>query len=578
MSLLVFLIVSGVLLGLAYRVLGGRLARYLELSPTAPVPSHTKRDGADYEPAKASFLLPQHFSAIAAAGPIVGPILAATYFGWVPAWLWIIVGSVLIGGVHDLTTLVASVRHDGHSIAEVVRRHMNRRTHLLFLSFIWISLIYVIVAFTDVTAGAFVQPAGADGSDAPGPAVATASILYLLLSVAMGLTLRHTKLGEGKAKLIFLPLVFVAIAVSPYIPIDLGSAFGLTRPQLAWDYLLLTYCFLAAITPVWALLQPRGALGGYFLYIVIAVGVLGILIGGVSGDLDIRAPAFGAGSLLHFEGGVPPILPVLFITVACGACSGFHSIVSSGTTSKQLDRETDAKPVAYGGMLLEAFFACISLASVMILAKPTGRPDLTFSDGVAVFMHHATFGFVSIEHARLFGLLCFATFIFDTLDACTRLARYVLMELTGWKGRAGQLGTTALTLAIPAALLTLPPATLDGKALPLWRVFWNLFGSSNQLLAALTLIGVTVWLRSLGKRTFVTLLPAVFMLAMTCWSLGITLQQYLARAAAGKAALLHQVEAGVAVLLLGMTLWMTVEAALLGRKNMQPSRIAESPH
>jgi carbon starvation protein len=571
MSLILFLAVSGIILALAYRWYGRILARYLHLDPAVKTPAHAQRDGIDYEPASRNWLLPQHFSAIAAAGPIVGPILAATYFGWLPAWLWIIFGAIFIGGVHDLMTLVASVRHEGKSIAEVVRRYMNRRSYLLFLAFIWISLVYVIIAFADVTAGTFVQKASTVDGDAPGPAVATSSILYLGIAIVMGLCMRRFKLGEGKAQLIFLPLVLGAIVAGPYLPFDLGGLTGSARPQVLWDHVLLGYCFFAALSPVWLLMQPRGALGGYFLYVIVIVGVVGVVVGGLSGNLTIAAPAISEAKLFEFNGATPPLLPVLFITIACGACSGFHSIVASGTTSKQLDRETDAKPVAYGGMLLESFLACLSLATVMILAKPSGRPDLTYADGVAVFMNQATFGLVSIDIARQFGLLCFATFVFDTLDACTRLARYVLMELTGWKGRVGMVTTTALTLALPAIVVTLPPAIVAGQPIPLWRAFWNLFGTSNQLLAALALLGVTVWLHQRGKSVWITLGPTLFMLFMTMWSLWVAVQVHLGRLRSNVAALVHHVEFVVVILLFAMAIWLVIEAILLARNRTPPS-------
>jgi len=278
-----------------------------------------------------------------------------------------------------------------------------------------------------------------------------------------------------------------------------------------------------------------------------------------------------------FNGNTPPMLPVLFITIACGACSGFHSIVSSGTTSKQLDRESDAKPVAYGGMLLEAFFACISLATVMILAKPSGRPDLTYADGIAVFMNQATFGVISVDIARQFGLLCFATFVFDTLDACTRLARYVLMEITGWTSRAGIIWATALTLLLPAIVVSLPPAEVGGQQLPIWRVFWNLFGSSNQLLAALALLAVTVWLRHRGKPVWITLGPTILMLIMTVWSLGLTVSTYLEKLRDHKAAVVHHFETGVAILLLVMAVWLVIEALLLAREKPPVAPLGAEP-
>jgi carbon starvation protein len=371
--------------------------------------------------------------------------------------------------------------------------------------------------------------------------------------------------------------VLGAIIAGPLIPLDLGAITGSARPQLLWDQVLLIYCFFAALSPMWLLMQPRGALGGYFLYVIVIVGVLGVVVGGLSGNVTIAAPAISSANLFSFNGTTPPLLPVLFITIACGACSGFHSIVASGTTSKQLDRETDAKPVAYGGMLLESFLACLSLATVMILAKPTGRPDLTYADGVAVFMNQATFGLVSIDIARQFGLLCFATFVFDTLDACTRLARYVLMELTGWTGKFGMVATTALTLALPAIVVSLPPAIVAGQQMPVWRAFWNLFGTSNQLLAALALLGVTVWLHQRGKSVWFTLGPTLFMLAMTMWSLALTIQVHLGRLRSGAAAAVHHIEFVVVVLLLVMAVWLVVEAILLARNKTPPATLVPEP-
>ncbi|HEX2099946.1 MAG TPA: carbon starvation CstA family protein [Candidatus Synoicihabitans sp.] len=575
MMLIAFLVCSGVVLALAYRRMAPFLARVVGLENTQTTPAHTQRDGLDHEPARWSWLLPQHFSAIAAAGPIVGPILAATYFGWLPAWAWIIVGSILVGGVHDFMTLVASVRHGARSIAEVVRQHMNRRSHLLFLLFVWISLIYVIVAFADVTAGAFSQPAATAGAEAPGPAVAASSLLYLGLAVLMGWTMRRCKWSEARAQLVFLPLVFLAIVVGPWIPLDLGALVPGIPAQQAWNYVLFGYCILAAMAPMWLLMQPRGALGGYFLYVVIVAGVLGIVIGGLRGQLELAAPAIGPSNLFTTNGALPPMLPILFITIACGACSGFHAIVASGTTSKQLDRESDAKRVAYGAMLLEAFFACISLAAVMILAQPSGRPDTIFANGVALFLHHATFGLLPVPIAHMFALLCFATFIFDTLDACTRLARYVLMELLGWRGTSRAALATVLTVAGPVALASLPPAIVAGQALPLWRVFWNLFGTSNQLLAALTLLGLTMWLRRRGRVLWLTLAPAFLMLVMTQWSLGLTLTSHLNRVRTGTAASVQHVEAGVVLLLMGLAVWLIGEALLLARRSPGSPELAQ---
>lgn len=576
MGLLAFLSVSFAILLFSYLVIGRFLARVFALSTEKTTPAHLKRDGLDYEPARASYLLPQHFSAIAAAGPIVGPILAAMYFGWGPAWLWIIIGSALIGGVHDFTALVASVRHQGRSVAEIVRAYMTPRAHTLFLIFIWCALIYVIVAFTDVTAGTFVQAANSADGEAPGPAVATSSALYLGLAFAMGLALRFTRLGPIQAKMIFLPLVIVAIVAGPWIPLDLSRLMPGAEPQRVqqvWGYILLGYCFVAAMVPVWLLLQPRGELGGYFLYIVMGVGVLGLTVGALGNRFAIEAPVFKGWSAKDPFGAALPLLPILFITVACGACSGFHSIVASGTTSKQLDREADARPVAYGGMLLEGFFACLSLTTVMILtpAQQKGSADAIYAQGIANYASElvkpllpaGTNPFVVLYQ---FALLCFATFVFDTLDACTRLARYVLMELLGWTTRKQAVIATTLCLVLPAIAIALPRVNVDGKALPLWKVFWNIFGSSNQLLAALTLLGVSVWLARKRMAYWLTLWPAVFMMIVTIWSLVLMLPPYLAKWQSNQSIeLIQHLQFLIIVSLIGLALWLVIEAFITWR-------------
>lgn len=573
MGILLFLLVSfGILLG-AYLTVGRVLARVFRLSDSSATPAYKMRDGLDYEPARASYLLPQHFSAIAAAGPIVGPILAAIYFGWGPAWLWIIFGSILIGGIHDFSALVASVRHRGRSVAEIVRQYMNPRAYVLFLIFIWCTLIYVIIAFTDVTAGTFVTKASKTGGAAPGPAVATSSVIYLLLAVVMGFVLRFTRFGPVRSKLVFLPLVAVAIVIGPYIPLDLGKL--VDQPQEVWGYLLLGYCFVAAMAPVWSLLQPRGELGGYFLYIVMIFSVLGITIGAFSGNLHISAdqPFFRGWYGRDALGGALPLFPILFITVACGACSGFHSIVASGTTSKQLERETDARPVAYGSMLLEGFLACVSLTTVMILANAdeSKGPNWIYAHGIADFSTRVLGPLMPARTAVFdvlfqFALLCFATFVFDTLDACTRLARYILMELMGWSSRLEAFAATAISLVVPFAAVSMERVKLGGKELPLWQVFWGIFGSSNQLLAALTLLGVTVWLARKRMPYWLALVPTIFMMVTTLSSLFVSVVPYATLWQSGaKIETVRHFQIVITVSLIILAIWLLIEAVITWR-------------
>ncbi|HZN32404.1 MAG TPA: carbon starvation CstA family protein [Pirellulaceae bacterium] len=523
MNLLYIVLPSAAILLVAYFTYGKLLARLFQLNPQRKTPAYEMQDGVDYEPLTSSALFPQHFSAIAAAGPIVGPILAGLTFGWLPALLWILIGSILIGGVHDFGALVASIRHKARSIAEVVRENMSRRSYLLFLSFIWIALIYIIVAFTDITASAFVGPPTADSGGAGGGAVATSSLLYLVLPIVMGLLMRYGKLSLTWATVIFVPLVGVAIWVGKYIPLDLQSLLGFSSDKIGeanarkvWDVLLLLYCLVAGVVPVWMLLQPRGHLGGFFLYAALGAGAIGLAIGGATAQY----PAFTGLAVPKADGSLEMLFPMLFITVACGACSGFHSLIASGTTSKQLKVETDARTIGYGAMLLEGMVAVVSLCCVMMFAAGSeqlrGTPNQIYAQGIGRFL-----GVIGVERGFgiAFALMAFTTFVYDTLDVCTRLGRYILQELTGWRGNFGRWFATGLTAGVPVFFLLRHPSD---AAVPVWRIFWSLFGASNQLLAALTLLGVTIWLwrtRGAWWVWLVTGVPTAFMYVMSTWAL-----------------------------------------------------------
>lgn len=535
MSLLTITVGTGIILIAAYLTYGRWLARQLDLRDDVPTPAVEINDGEDFVPTPAPYLFSQHFSAIAAAGPIVGPIVAGLTFGWLPAIIWILIGSVFVGGVHDMTSLVASVRHKARSIPDIVREHMSRRAYLLFLSFVWIALVYIVVAFTDITASTFApDPSKGPEAVAIGEAVASSSMMYLAIAVIMGFVLRYTRLPLTWATIIFMPLVLLSIWAGPYLPISIPESLRYHgNAAKTWDILLLIYCGVASVVPVWALLQPRGYLGGYFLSATVLFAFLGIVAASIMGQsIDITYPAFLGFSILQ-DGKTTLLFPALFVTIACGACSGFHSMISSGTSSKQLRVESDSKSIGYGCMLLEAFVAVISLSCVMILGRGSGgTPDDIFAKGVSRFISLLASGVgISYDSANRylysFCLLAFATFIYDTLDVCTRLGRYVLEEFTGWRGPRGKLVCTVLTLVPPMYLVLqtlLDPKT--GNPVPAWRVFWTLFGTANQLLAALTLIGVTVWLLRTGKRWFYTAIPAVFMVAITFTMLSIILYEW----------------------------------------------------
>jgi carbon starvation protein len=580
MNLLLVVLGSAIVLQVAYRIYGSILARLFKLDDSKITPAVSMRDEVDYAPIEPKFLLSQHFSAIAAAGPIVGPILAGVMFGWLPALIWILVGSVFIGGVHDLASLVASVRHKARSIAEVVREHMSRRSHVLFLLFVYIALIYIIVAFTDVVAGQFVGLQKLeDGSEVTGGGIATSSLLYLALPIVMGLLLRFTKLSLNWATAIFLPLVAGAIWLGPHLPFDLQALTNLSEIETRklWGVLLLAYCFVASLVPLWVLLQPRGHLGGYFMYVALIGGMLGIIIGGKA----INYPRF-TGWVATVNGQEQPLFPMLFITIACGACSGFHCLIASGTTSKQLRRESDAKVIGYGAMLLEAMVAVISLCCVMMLTRESVKglqPNFIYARGIGNLL-----GVIGIPVALgiSFGLLAFTTFVYDTLDVCTRLGRYIVQELTGLNNAAGRWIGTAVTAGIPAYFL-LTPAPIDpitGKAKPAWLIFWSLFGASNQLLAALALMGVTVWLWRVHRAWWVWLVtgvPTMLMYVMSSWALARFVREGFVNAAGQINLRTTNPVPWVATVLLFLALMLLIEAAMVFLRRGNPSEVQGVP-
>jgi len=518
MSLLLFVLVSAGLLLAGYFTYGRFMAKVLRLNPAAQTPACALQDNVDFVPTPRFYLLGQHLSAIAAAAPIAGPIIAGMWFGWIPAIVWIVLGGVFIGAVHDMATLVASLRHQGRSIAEVIREHVNRRAYLLFLLFLWFSLMYIITVFTDMTAGAFVD-AGSGGG------VAASSMLYLLLALVMGATLRFVKLPLAASTLIFLPLVLVCIYVGPLMPLRLEGVGGLSE-RAVWDILLLGYCGVAALIPVWLLLQPRGYLGGFFLTFTAGISFIGLAVGSFTQGYLVQFPAFVG----WVNPAGLPMLPILFTTIACGACSGFHAIVASGTTSKQIAREPDARLVGYGGMLLESFVAIIALATLMMLSKAQagefkGNAVQLYASGIASFLNCLG---LNKDFALNFALLAFATFVYDTLDVATRLGRYVFQELTGWRGKAAPVAATIVTLILPLIFVTRKVVGPTGAEVPVWNIFWNAFGSSNQLLAAMVLFMASIWLYRMRMRYLVTLVPSIFMAAITVASLVLLLKPWLA--------------------------------------------------
>ena len=496
------LIVSCFLCWAAYRYYGNFLSSKCKLSDENVTPAVEKEDGVDYSPTRASVLFGHHFSSIAGAGPIVGPILAAMYFGWGPTWVWILIGAILVGGVHDFGSTLMSVRNGGRSIADTMRGLVGDGVGKLFMLFVVLALVYVIIVFLDLTANTFAKK----------PAVATASGWFILVAVIFGFLMRSGKFSLGQLALIFFPLTFAGLAVGHYFPmVELDKSL--------WIWLTLGYCFVAAVLPVGLLLQPRDFLSAGFLYAILGLGILGMLFANES----IQMPAF-----VGWESEkLGMLVPFLFITVACGACSGFHSIVSSGTTSKQIKRESDVRRISYGGMLVEGVLAVFAMGCVAVLTvserEAGGTPVGIFAAGASKF-----FGAVGIPASlgAEFAMLAISTFLLTTLDTCTRLTRFLIEELLNWKSEMSRYLGTGLALALPAFLVFKQFPGVDGNLQPAWKAIWPLFGATNQLLAALALLTFVVFLKASKVGYRFALLPAIVMIVMPMTALVLMVQQY----------------------------------------------------
>ncbi|MBU1727306.1 MAG: carbon starvation protein A [Candidatus Omnitrophica bacterium] len=493
---------------LAYIKYGNFLKKHFELNNKNHPPSHHMYDGVDYVPAPALVLFGHHFSSIAGAGPVLGPIIAGIAFGWGPAWLWVLIGSIFIGGIHDFSSLVISVRNRGRSIAEIANTYMSKRAYHLILAFIWLSMVYVLTVFMDLTANTFKMNGG----------VATSSLFFILLAVGFGFFLYRLKMPLKWATLIFVSLLFFFIWLGQKLPLNNIPEFMGDKAK-TWDIVLVVYCFIASVTPVWILLQPRDYLCSFLLYASLIGGFLGIVLGG----LPINYPAFKTWS----SPDIGPMFPMLFVTVACGAISGFHSIVASGTTSKQLKRETDALPIGYGSMLIEGLVAVIALCTVMIIGRDdplaVKAPLAIYGAGIARFL--SVFG-IPEQFGASFGLLALSAFILTTLDTATRLARYIFQEFFGIEGKKTRYFATAVTLLLPAIFVLINIKDANGNIVPAWKIIWPVFGATNQLLAGLALMVVAVWLKKKGKHIWFVVIPMAFMLAMTLWALLLIIMQY----------------------------------------------------
>jgi carbon starvation protein len=498
MNLSLLLIISALVLIAAYFIYGKYVYKKFGLDAKRQAPSHTYKDGIDYVPSKPIVVLGHHFASIAGAGPIVGPIIAVT-FGWIPAVLWILIGGIFFGAVHDLGSMAASLRNQGKSIGVIIQNNIGYRGKQLFILFSFSTLILIIGVFADIIAKTFVN----------NPGVASASILFILLAIGFGLVNKLV----GSRKTAFAISTVIGVVLMYYF-VYLGMQLPFVLDYQLWIYILLAYAFVASVTPVAMLLQPRDYLNSFLLYGLILSAVVGVFI--ANPDIQMENDVYLSADNLGY------IFPVLFVTIACGAISGFHSLVASGTTSKQLDKESDAKIVGFGGMLIESFLAIISVGAVIVLSRGEylGRladegPVPLFATGLGSMI--STLG-IPNAFAVGFVALTVSAFALTTLDTCTRLARFTLQEYfedikhpIGLQVSQNRYLSTSVVVVLAVLLLA------SGG----FATLWPIFGSANQLLAALALLAITAWLgKQKIKATFVKI-PMFFMFTVTLTSLGL---------------------------------------------------------
>jgi carbon starvation protein len=502
MSASLLLILALAALGAAYVLYGRFLARTYGVDPARKTPAHTKQDGVDYVPTKMPVLMGHHFASIAGAAPILGPIFAVV-FGWAPVLLWILLGSIFLGGAHDFSSLMASLRHGGKTIGEVIEDHIGEVGKKLFLIFGWSVLVLVIATFVNAVTAVFVRE----------PSTSTASILFIVLALVFGLSVYRLNAPLWLSSAIGLALLAGCVL--------LGGRFPIRLEPDTWKIALFVYVFFAAVAPVWILLQPRDYLSSFLLYAILIGGVIGILIA----NPTIKAPAFTS---FHVPG-VGLLFPLLFVMVACGAISGFHSLVSSGTTAKQLNSESDARPVAYGSMLIEGLLAVIALITAITILQSDyaaqvkaegGGPIAIFSSGIGRFVSR-----IGIPESAgvTFAALAISAFALTTLDTATRLGRFMFQEF--FEG-AGDRKTWLSQNRYVATLATIGVSmllTFSGKQ----GALWPLFGSANQLLASLALLAVTVWLTRLNKENRFVRYPMYFMFCVTLSALVLQIYRNL---------------------------------------------------
>lgn len=513
MTALLIILAAIALLIVGYISYGSWLAKQWGIDPSRKTPAIEKEDGVDYVAAPPAVLMGHHFSSIAGAGPINGPIQASV-FGWLPVFLWCVIGGIFFGGLQDFGSLFASIRHDGKSLGEIINDTMGQRAKKLFLVFGLLVLILVIASFVNVVAGTFFTEEGGFGiTGAPTNNQTTAmiSLLFIVLAIIYGYVTNKLNVKTVPASIAgIIGIILITV---------LGLNCGFVMGRTAWIVFIGVYIVVASLVPVWILLQPRDYLSSFLLYAMMAIAVIGIIVAAVTGNAHFEIPAFTGWST-----GIGNLFPALFITVACGACSGFHSLISTGTTSKQLKNEKDAKPIGYGSMLIESALGIVSLIAVgMVFTKFTdggfGSPSAAFGAGIAIMFGEEGTGIYNTIAALL--TLAVSVFALTSLDTGTRLSRFMFSELflkedeATWKDATGARKVLAHPL-FGTTFMVVIGCILGGLKL---SAIWALFGAANQLLAGIALLAVCAWLGEVGKNNKMFYIPMVFMLCATLTSL-----------------------------------------------------------
>lgn len=501
MNGLVIVLIGIVALSAGYLLYGRWLAKKWGIDPKAKTPAYTHEDGQDYVPSSKFTVFSHQFSSIAGAGPVTGPILASV-FGWVPVLLWLIIGGLFFGAVQDFGALYASVKNEGKSMGMIIEKYIGKTGRKLFMLFCWLFTLLVIAAFTDMVAGTF-NGVGLDSAETAyaNSAAASISMLFIVVAVIFGVIQKHVgKMNEWVKAVVAIALLVAMFAVGMKLPIYTSKT--------AWIYIIMAYLFLASVLPMWLLMQPRDYMTTFML--------LGMIIGAVVGVV-VAHPQMQLNAFNGFNVNGSGLFPTLFVTIACGAVSGFHSLVSSGTSSKTVSNEKDMPMIGYGAMVVESLLGIVALVVVGAVAvggtKPEGTPFAIFSSGVAGFLEKLG---VPVQVATVFMTMCVSALALTSLDSVARIGRMSFQELFYGESTDPKQMTPAqrvLTNKYFATVITL----FFGYLLTLggYSNVWPLFGSANQLLAAMVLIALAVFLKTTGRTGWTLYIPMFVMLAVT---------------------------------------------------------------